>query len=95
MISQILHRDFCGRQKSAFIKDLSKIGRDLKDVIFIDVTLPTEIRCLYTIALKNLESSFALQPDNGLKIKDFIHDNKDSELQKFVPFLEHLADVSS
>jgi TFIIF-interacting CTD phosphatase-like protein len=47
-----------------FIKDLSKIGRNLKKTIIID----------------NVKENFLLQPNNGLHISNFLGDEKDSEL---------------
>ena len=46
------------------IKDLNKLGRDLKKTIIID----------------NSSENFSLQPKNGLHIKDFIGDENDNEL---------------
>lgn len=47
-----------------FIRDLSKIGRDGNKTIIID----------------NIPENFKLQPNNGLPIKTFIDDMKDTHL---------------
>lgn len=43
------------RVKHGYIKDLSRIGRDLKKIIILD----------------DLSSNFKLQKDNGVKIKSW------------------------
>jgi CTD small phosphatase-like protein 2 len=47
------------------VKDLSKLGRDLKKIIIID----------------NIEENYIFQPNNGLNILDFEGDENDNELQ--------------
>ena len=46
------------------LKDLSKLGRELNSIIFID----------------NLPKNFALQPNNGLLIKTWTNDLEDKQL---------------
>lgn len=74
-ISYILHRDHCIHTRRGMEKDLQLIGRDLKDVIFID----------------NLEENMKRQIENGIKISDFYSDRKDNELNKLIPFLEYAS----
>ena len=76
-ISYILHREHCILPRTGVGKDLSLIGRDLKNVVFID----------------NLEENFRRQRDNGLKIGDFYFDKTDDELKEFIPFLEYVAEL--
>jgi len=77
-ISYVLHRSHCTLPNSRkIIKDLSLLGRDLKDIVFID----------------NLEENFAKQRDNGLKILDFYSNKADEELKKFISFLEHVSQL--
>jgi len=55
----------------AFIKDLSKLGRDLSKTIIVD----------------NVPDNFQLQPENGIFIKTWINDTADLALQKLAPVL--------
>lgn len=74
-ISYILYRDHCLNSSLEFEKNLNRLGRDLKDVIFID----------------NLDENLRRQRENGLLIRDFYSDRRDRELQKLIPFLEYAA----
>ena len=58
-----------------YIKDLSIVNRDLKDLILID----------------NNPISYALHVDNGLPIKSWYDDETDLELTNLLPILEFLA----
>ncbi len=59
-----LYRNHTNKVGDINFKDLSKLGRDLKNVIIID----------------NNSCNFGLQPKNGLVIKDFEGDENDDEL---------------
>ena len=59
-----LYRNHTNKVGDINFKDLSKLGRDLKNVIIID----------------NNSCNFGLQPKNGLLIKDFEGDENDDEL---------------
>jgi CTD small phosphatase-like protein 2 len=52
--------------KNSYIKDLSKLGRDLNRTLIVD----------------NVKENFCLQPENGLHISNFLGDEKDNELRK-------------
>ena len=54
-IDHFLFRQHAVRVKHGYIKDLSRIGRDLNKVIILD----------------DLSSNFKLQKDNGIKIKSW------------------------
>jgi CTD small phosphatase-like protein 2 len=43
------------------------------------------------VLVDNLSVSFALQPDNGIPIADFIDDPRDSELARVLALLNELA----
>jgi len=60
-----------------FVKDLSKLGRDLKDVIIID----------------NSPSAYLFQPENAIPIVSWYQNKSDKELSKLIPFLTNLAKV--
>ena len=64
-VSGRLYRDHTIKLGDGYIKDLSKLGRDLKKMLIVD----------------NCADNFSLQPKNGLKIKDFEGDPEDNELE--------------
>ena len=59
-----LYRKHTEQINGIFIKDLSKLGRDISKVIIID----------------NNKDNFSLQPENGLHICSFVGDQNDDEL---------------
>ena len=59
------------------MKDLSKIGRELKDVIIID----------------NADFSYMFQVSNAFPCKSWYDDQSDRELIDFVPILQALGSV--
>jgi CTD small phosphatase-like protein 2 len=63
-ISYKLYRKHTNQNNGVFIKDLSKLGRDIKKVCIID----------------NNKENFGLQPENGLHISSFLGDQSDNEL---------------
>jgi len=54
------------------VKDLSKIGRPLEKTIIID----------------NIAENFILHKDNGIFIKSWYDDPKDTELRDLIPLLK-------
>ena len=60
------------------VKDLSKLGRLLENVIILD----------------NSPNSYLYQPENSLPSKTWMKDKDDFELREMVPFLKRLADPS-
>ncbi|CAD8178153.1 unnamed protein product [Paramecium octaurelia] len=73
-----LFRDSCTPFKNGLTKDLTKLGRDLKDVVIVD----------------NSVFSFIMNPENGLQIKDFFFDKFDKELETILPFLIWISQLS-
>ena len=72
-----LFREHCIFVGTAFVKDLSLLGRDLKDVIIVD----------------NSPGSYAFQPFNAIPISTWINDKSDKELFELIPVLEMLVTV--
>ncbi len=72
-----LFREHCTLLNSSFVKDLKKLGRDLKDVIIVD----------------NSPLAYLLNSDNGLPIMTWFDDKNDRELYKITPILEFLSMV--
>lgn len=75
IISHKFFRDNCTVKEGLYIKDLSQIGRDLKNVVLID----------------NNVVSFTFQQENGIPIKSWFDDYNDIELLKLIPILKNLS----
>ncbi|KAH3742600.1 carboxy-terminal domain RNA polymerase II polypeptide A small phosphatase 1 [Pelomyxa schiedti] len=75
VFSARLYRDSCSLVGGMFVKDLSRLGRDLNQVILVD----------------NSPVSYSLQPQNGLPISSFVGDSEDNELFTLLPFLNTAA----
>ena len=74
-ISYRLFREHCTSSGNLFIKDLRKVGRNLKDVIIID----------------NNPISYLYNKDNGIPISTWHSFQNDKELIKLIPLLELLS----
>ena len=72
-----LFREHCTSSGNLFIKDLRKIGRDLKDTIIID----------------NNPISYLYNKENGIPIITWHSSQSDNELIKMIPLLEFLSKV--
>ena len=72
-----LFREHCSLVNTLFIKDLTKLGRDLKDIIIID----------------NTPTAFSLNKENGIPITTWFEDDRDRELYNLIPILEFLSSV--
>lgn len=64
LIQHRLYRQHTLQIGNVYIKDLSKLGRDLKKTIIVD----------------NMPSNFQLQQENGLFIKSWVGDQNDKTL---------------
>ena len=65
VVSDKLYRQHIINKDNSYIKDLDKLGRDIKKVIIID----------------NISENFSKQPQNGLNICDFEGNEYDEELK--------------
>ena len=72
-----LFREHCTLINNTFVKDLKKLGRDLKDIIIVD----------------NSPLSYSFHPENGLPILSWFEDKNDRELYNIIPLLIFLSDV--
>ena len=63
-ISHRLYRQHTIPLRGYYLKDLSRLGRSIKKTLIVD----------------NLEENFSLQPENGLAIKTWLSDGKDTAL---------------
>uniref|UniRef100_A0A5S6QDY0 protein-serine/threonine phosphatase n=1 Tax=Trichuris muris TaxID=70415 RepID=A0A5S6QDY0_TRIMR len=74
-----LFREACVFHKGNYVKDLNRLGRDLKHVIIVD----------------NSPASYAFHPDNAVPVQSWFDDLNDTELLDLLPFLETLAKVDN
>ena len=72
-----LFREHCTTVNACYIKEIQKLGRDLKDVVIVD----------------NSPLSYALNPENGLPIITWFEDKEDRELYNISSILEFLSFV--
>mmetsp|Transcript_44238 Transcript_44238/g.102197 ORF Transcript_44238/g.102197 Transcript_44238/m.102197 type:complete len:291 (+) Transcript_44238:98-970(+) len=79
VVTHRLFREACTRYANGYVKDLSRLGRPLSDVIIID----------------NSPLCYALQPANAIPIKTWRYELDDRELLHLIPILLSLADVDS
>ena len=70
-----LYRQHVDRDGTLFVKDLSKLGRDLKKVIIVD----------------NLAQNFSRQSENGILIRSWFDDKEDMALKELAPILIELV----
>lgn len=76
LIKYRLYRHHTSISGMCFVKDLSKLGRDLKRIIIID----------------NLVDNFKLQPNNGLGIKTWLEEMKDNQLGDLGNLLKEIVE---
>ncbi|KAF5184303.1 Ctd small phosphatase-like protein [Thalictrum thalictroides] len=72
LISYRLYRDSCKELAGKYVKDLSDLGRDMKNVVLVD----------------DNPNAYIYQPQNALPVHPFIDDLKDTELKKISKFFE-------
>ncbi len=70
-----LFRENCYNYQGNFIKNLSQLGRDLKDIIILD----------------NSPASYIFHPQHAVPISSWFSDLHDCELSDLIPFLRDLA----
>ena len=73
-----LFREHCTFINNSFVKDLEKLGRNLKDIIIVD----------------NSPLSYSFHPNNGLPILSWFEDKNDRELFNITPILIFLSKVN-
>ncbi|EAR88144.2 NLI interacting factor-like phosphatase family protein (macronuclear) [Tetrahymena thermophila SB210] len=74
-ISYKLYRQHTVTYQNSYIKDLSRIGRDLNKIIIID----------------NLPENFKLQPENGIYIQSWYGESEDRALYDLTPLLKQIV----
>ena len=71
-----LYRNSCKLRRNVYVKDLSKLGRDLSKTIIID----------------NIAENYDAQPDNGIHILSWFSNPSDTELSKLMPILRKFVE---
>ncbi|KAI6703558.1 hypothetical protein NL676_012694 [Syzygium grande] len=72
LISHRLYRDSCEEVDGKFVKNLSKMGRDLKRAVLVD----------------DNPNVYMFQPENAIPVSPFVNDLSDVELGKLAKFFE-------
>jgi len=73
-----LYRAHCSYINKIYIKDLSKLGRSLKDCIIVD----------------NNPDCYTFDTNNAIPIDSWFEDQNDKELWKITPILESLTNTN-
>ncbi|KAJ3015730.1 hypothetical protein HKX48_004415 [Thoreauomyces humboldtii] len=76
-VSHRLFREHCVHIRGNYVKDLSLLGRDLKDVLILD----------------NSPACYVLQPSNAVPVSSWFNDPNDTELADLTPFLADMKAV--
>ncbi|XP_056280918.1 carboxy-terminal domain RNA polymerase II polypeptide A small phosphatase 1-like [Pseudoliparis swirei] len=72
-----LFRESCVFHKGNYVKDLSRLGRDLSKVVIID----------------NSPASYVFHPENAVPVASWFDDMADTELLELIPFFERLSNA--
>lgn len=73
--SQYLYREHCTYFDGVFVKDLSFLGRKMKDVIIID----------------NSPTAYLFQPENAIPSISWYDSKDDIQLYEFIPLLKLMS----
>ncbi|KAH9942440.1 NIF-domain-containing protein [Epithele typhae] len=76
-VAHRLFRESCFNHKGNYVKDLSQLGRPVKDTIILD----------------NSPASYIFHPHNAVPVSSWFNDPHDTELTDLCPFLADLAHV--
>jgi RNA polymerase II subunit A small phosphatase-like protein len=72
-----LFREACVHHKGNYVKDLGRMGRDLRKIIIID----------------NSPASYMFNPENAVPVESWFDDVNDTELFDLIPVLEQMSKV--
>ncbi|KAH0513506.1 Carboxy-terminal domain RNA polymerase II polypeptide A small phosphatase 1 [Microtus ochrogaster] len=72
-----LFRESCVFHRGNYVKDLSRLGRDLRRVLIVD----------------NSPASYVFHPDNAVPVASWFDNMSDTELHDLLPFFEQLSRV--
>ncbi|XP_029450800.1 carboxy-terminal domain RNA polymerase II polypeptide A small phosphatase 2 [Rhinatrema bivittatum] len=72
-----LFRESCVFHQGCYVKDLSRLGRDLKKTIILD----------------NSPASYIFHPENAVPVQSWFDDMSDTELLSLIPVFEELSET--
>lgn len=72
-----LFREHCVFHRGSYVKDLSRLGRELPTTVIVD----------------NSPASYLFHPDNAIGCISWFDDKNDTELLDMIPFFERMAKV--
>jgi RNA polymerase II subunit A small phosphatase-like protein len=72
-----LFREACVHHKGNYVKDLGRMGRDIRRIIIID----------------NSPASYMFNPENAVPVESWFDDPNDDELSQLIPILEQMSRV--
>ncbi|KAG8452575.1 hypothetical protein GDO86_004385 [Hymenochirus boettgeri] len=75
VFSSRLFREACVFHQGCYVKDLSRLGRDLKKTIILD----------------NSPASYIFHPENAVPVQSWFDDMSDTELLSLIPIFEELS----
>lgn len=78
VVSHRLFRGDCTFYQGMYVKDLSEVGRDMRELLIID----------------NSPTAYLFQPENALPILSWYEDKSDRCLYDYCPFLRELTKVN-
>jgi len=79
VIRSRLFREACSNYKGNYVKDLNKLGRELKSTVIVD----------------NSPTSYLFHPENAIGCETWFDDETDTELEEMIPFLRELSKVDN
>ena len=71
------YREHCTIYKDTFVKDITKIGRDIQKIIIVD----------------NNENNFVLNKENGIKISSYYGDDEDNKINNNKKYIENIINI--
>ncbi|KAG8932485.1 hypothetical protein FRC02_001008 [Tulasnella sp. 418] len=77
VVAHRLFRESCYNHKGNYVKDLSRLGRPIQDMIILD----------------NSPASYIFHPNNAVPVSSWFNDPHDTELTDLCPFLTDLMTV--
>lgn len=78
VVAHRLFRESCYNHRGNYVKDLSRLGRPVEDMIILD----------------NSPASYIFHPNNAVPVSSWFNDPHDTELTDLCPFLTDLTEVA-